>query len=139
MSILTPPIYKEKNPQGRRPKYAPEYYMMMSKRVVDEGMSYREAAKIYKMSHGSINYWVNLYKEGKIPGKVAKAKKYTESQDGTVIRLEAFIVSLKTEIGELYLENQILKKARVFLQEHKKSSSSAITSENLDQWKKGAK
>ena len=112
---------------------------MMCKRVIEEGLSYREAAKIYKMSHGSINYWVNLHKAGKIPGKVAKAKKFAESQDGAVIRLEAFIVSLKTEIGELYLENQILKKARVFLQEQKKSHSSAITSENLDQWKKAAR
>jgi transposase-like protein len=139
MSILTPPVYKEKRAQGRRPKYTPEYYMLMCKRVVEEGLSYREAAKLYKMSHGSISYWVGLHKSGKIPGKVAKAKKHVESQDGTVLRLEAFIVSLKTEIGELYLENQILKKARVFLQEHKKSSSSAITSENLDQWKKGAR
>jgi transposase-like protein len=139
MSILTPPLYKEKGVQGRRPKYKPEYYMIMCKRVVDEGLSYREAAKMYKMSHGSINYWVNLYKAGKMPGKIVKAKKYSESKDGTVLRLEAFIVSLKTEIGELYLENQILKKAQVFLREQKKSSSSAITSENLDQWKKGAR
>jgi transposase-like protein len=139
MEILTPPVYKEKRPQGRQPKYAPEYYMMMVKRIIDEGLSYREAAKIYKVSHGSVNHWVNLYKDGKMPGRIKKAKATAESRDGKILRMENFIQSLKTEIGELYLENQMLKKARVFLQQQKRVNSSAITSENLDQWKKGAK
>ena len=139
MEAVTKAIFKEKRPQGRTPKYTPEYYMMMVKHIVDKKMSYREASKLYKVSHGSIAYWVNIYKEGKLPGKMKKAKSFAESKDARFSKLESYIQSLKTEIGELYLENQMLKKAQIYLQQQKVASSSAITSENLDQWRKDAK
>ena len=139
MKVLAPAIFKDKKPHGRRPKYSMEYCQNMAKRVDEDGLTLREAAKIYKMSHGSVCYWTKIYREGKMPIKAKRDKKFEESRDAAIIRLEAFITSLKSEIGELYLENQILKKAQVFLRQQKKLSSSAITSANLDQWNKDAK
>jgi hypothetical protein len=43
------------------------------------------------------------------------------------------VKNLKTEIGELYLENLMLKKALEFSRQIKNEDSSVITSENLDQ------
>jgi transposase-like protein len=139
MDIKNPPVFKVKKQIGRAPKYTPEYYLMMAKHVADEGMTFRKAAKVYNVSHGTVNHWLKLYKSGKLPGRIKKAQGRVESQDNQIYRLEACIKNLKAEIGELYLENTMLKKAQEFSQQQKKLSSSAITSENLDQWKKDAK
>jgi transposase-like protein len=139
MEILTPPRYKEKRPQGRAPKYTPEYYLMMVKHIIEDKLTFREAAKIYKVSHGTISHWTNLYKAGKMPGRIKKSKVMVESQGNHILRMENVIKNLKTEIGELYLENQMLKKAQIYSQQQKSVSSSAVTSENLAQWKKAAK
>jgi transposase-like protein len=139
MEILTPPQYKEKRPTGRAPKYTPEYYMMMCKHIVEDGLSFREASKVYKVSHGTVSHWLKLYKSGKMSGRIKKSKQMVESQDNRILRMENVIKNLKAEIGDLYLENQMLKKAQAYSQRQKSVSSSAVTSENLAQWKKGAK
>ena len=113
--------------------------MMMCKHIVEDKLSFREAAKIYKVSHGTISHWTKLYKTGKMSGRLKRSKQMVESQSNHVLRMENVIKNLKVEIGELYLENQMLKKAQIYSQQQKSVSSSAITSENLAQWKKGAK
>jgi transposase-like protein len=139
MKIETQPVYKKKQPRGRAPKFTAEYYMMMVKHIVEDDLSYRKAARAYNVSHGTIAHWMNLYKDGKLPARMKKAGAQAESQECRILRMENYIDSLKTEIGELYLENQMLKKAQVYKQQLKNASSSAITSENLAQWKKAVK
>lgn len=114
MDILNPKIPKEKNPTGKTPKYSAEYYTMMARQVVDKGMSYRTAANIYKCSHGTVSHWVRLYKEGILPGRVKKEKRDVASVEAALLRLERHVKTLITEIGELYLENLMLKKAREY-------------------------
>ena len=53
--------------------------------------------------------------------------------------MESQMRDLKHEIAELYLENLMLKKMVQHSQRIKKENSSVITSENLDQHRKGAK
>ncbi len=60
MEILHPRKAKEPKKIGRAPKYNLDYYMMMAKNVVEQGMSYREASKIYNVSHGSVHHWKNV-------------------------------------------------------------------------------
>ena len=139
MEIKNTTVLKPKKQIGRAPKYTPEYYMMMVKHITEDKLTFREAAKIYNVSHGTVCHWLKLYKSGKLPSRIKKAKGMVESQDNQIYRMDSYIKNLKTEIGELYLENLMLKKAQEFSQQQKKLSSSAITSENLDQWKKGAK
>jgi regulator of replication initiation timing len=58
------------------------------------------------------------------------------SKDTQVYNLEEKVKGLTTEIGSLYLENQLLKKALSHLQSKRKETSSVITSKNLDQYQK---
>ena len=139
MDVLQAPVIKEKKRIGRAPKYTPEYYMMMAKHIVDDNLSFREAAKIYKVSHGTVNHWLKLYKSGQLPQRIKKAKLQVESQDSLIQRMDRYIKELKAEIGELYLENQMLKKAQKLSQQIRSERSSVITSENLAQWQKAAK
>jgi len=140
VEIKIPPTPKEKRPTGRAPNYSPEYYMMMAKRVVDEGMSYREASKTFCCSHGTVNHWVKLYKSGKLPNRIKKEKEAGKTLDEHgVYRVERYIKELKHEIAELYLENTMLKKALEWAQRIKKEDSSVITSENLALFQRDAK
>lgn len=112
---------------------------MMAKHIVDDDLSYREAAKIYKVSHGTVTHWLKLYKSGKLPNRVRLAKERVESQNSMIHRMDRYIKVLKAEIGELYLENQMLKKAQKISLEMKSERTSVITPENLDQFQGAAK
>lgn len=131
MDILSPPEVKEKRPPGRRPKYSATYMEMVATKVVEEGMSYREAGKTFNLSHGSISNIVKNYKNGgaKRKRKVTASKYQKEVED---YRNKSRMNDLKLEIAELYLENLMLKKMLEHSLRKKKESSSDITSENLD-------
>ncbi len=139
MEVENPPKIKEPKKIGRATKYTPEYYMMMCKHIVDDKLTYRKAAKIYNVSHGVVHHWLKLYRSGQMPSHIKNAKKKSESQESFIHRQDRYIKELKTEIGELYLENQLLKKAQALFQQSKSADSSVITSENLDQWRKDVK
>jgi transposase len=136
MDIVNTVLPKEKNPQGRAPKFSVEYYMMMAKRVVEEGLTFREASKIYNCSHGTVNHWAKLYRSGVLPNRLKKEKRDAATKESDFLRLEHHVKNLKTEIGELYLENLMLKKALEYSRQIKKEDLSVITSENLDQLQK---
>ena len=135
MDILNPPKIKEKKKIGRTPRYTPEYYLMMAKHIVEDGITYRKAAQIYNCSHGTVHHWLKLYKSGQLPTRIKNAKQRVESQDNLIARQDRYIKELKAEIGELYLEMQMLKKAQQLYRQGKNANSSVITSENLDQFK----
>src|ERR1700758_4119009 len=140
MEITMPPTAKEKKHIGRAPNYSPEYYMMMDKQMVDDGITYREAARIYGVSHGTVCHWLKLYKSGKLVGHLNKGKQNQNYKDENAqFRTERHIKELKHEIAELYLENTMLKKALAYSQRIKREDSSVITSENLDQFQEPVK
>ena len=130
-------IYKkskptEKLPAGRPNKFTNEYMMMVARKVVDEGMTYREASKTFDCSQGAIADWIKRYRKGGLNKKApVKTKEYR------ICMLEDSIKDLKQEIGELYLENLMLKKALSHSRYVKKQHSSVITSENLEQFQEG--
>jgi transposase len=126
---------KEKKPAGRPAKHPIEFQMMVAKKVRFEGMTYREASKIFNVSSGCVSTWVRRY--GKGIGPFPKGPK-KETESSAVARLETHVKELKGEIAELYLANLMLKKAIKFAVEKKKPDSSVITSENLDQYQEGA-
>jgi transposase len=127
---------KEKRPAGRQPQWTTEYMFMVAQKVVEEGMTFRVAAKTFNISTGSVTSWVKRYRKGTL-NAVSKDKE--PSDDLKIYRLEDQVKELKQEIGDLYLQNQMLKKALYHSQMKKKENSSVITSENLAQFQKGAK
>tara|TARA_B110001454_G_C12723272_1_gene436161 strand:+ start:371 stop:787 length:417 start_codon:yes stop_codon:yes gene_type:complete len=131
MEIHTPPDVREKRPPGRRPKHSESYQQMVAKKLLEEGMSYREAGKLYGLSHGSIANIIKKYKNKKFNNKRQEVKsKYKKEVEN--YRHQAHIKDLKLEIADLYLENLMLKKMFESSLQRKKSASSEITSENLD-------
>jgi len=131
MEIFTPPNVKPKRPPGRQPKHAPEYRVMVAKKVVEEGMSYREAGKVFGLSHGSIGAIVSQFKrDGGRLKRNARVSKY--KQEVEEYRHKTQLKDLKLEIADLYLENLMLKKALEHSLRKKNEDSSVITSENLE-------
>ncbi len=136
MEVFRKRAPKEKQPAGRAPQWTSEYMFMVARKVVEEGMKYREAAKTFNVSTGSVGSWVRKYKKGTLN---ATTKGAEPSDELKLFRLEEQVKELKGEIGDLYLQNQLLKKALYHSQQKKKDNSSVITSENLAQFQKGAK
>ena len=138
MDIFTPPQVKDKRPPGRQPKHSMEYQMMVARKCVEEGMTYREAAKTFGISHGAVHRYIQIYKDkgakSKRNTRVSKYKKEVEDY-----RHQAQVKDLKHEIAELYLENLMLKKALKHSLVMKKEDSSVITSENLERLKEVVK
>lgn len=131
MEIFTPPLVQEKRPPGRRSKHSESYQMMVAKKVIEDGMSYREAGKTFGLSHGSIYNVIKKYRNGKLRGDRKQAKnKYAAEVEG--YRHQSQMKDLKLQIADLYLENLMLKKMLEHSLQKKKESSSDITSENLD-------
>ena len=138
MEIFTPPNATPKRPPGRQPRHSPEYRMMVAKKVLEGGMSYREASKTYDLSHGSISAIVKEYKhhgaKSKRNERTTKYRKEVESY-----RQQTQVKDLKLEIADLYLENLMLKKALQYSHQLRKENSSVITSENFEQFQKDVK
>lgn len=138
MEIFTPPNVVPKRPPGRTPRHSPEYRMMVAKKVVEEGMSYREASNAFGLSHGSISNLVKQYNhEGSKSKRNERSSKYKKEVEA--YRQTQQLKDLKLEIADLYLENLMLKKALEHSLRKKKDDSSVITSENLDRLKEDVK
>ena len=126
---------REKQPAGRRPQWTQEFMEMVARKVVEEGMTYAKAAKTFNVSLGSVSKWKKMYEAGDMEYKIDKLTK-NSSKEIKLYRQKEQINELKKEIGELYLENQMLKKALYHSQSMKKESLSVITSANLDQFQR---
>ncbi len=136
MEILNTYPPKEKKKIGRKPKFKLEFMNMVAEKVVIDGMTFREAAKTFNISSGSVAVWVKNYKQDQVP---VNSREPEASPSTQVYRLEERVKDLTTEVGSLYLENQLLKKALSHAQSRKKGTSSVITSRNLDQYQKDVK
>ena len=138
MEAFVPPLAKEKRPRGRQSKVSVEYQIMIARKCLEEGMTFREAAKTFNVSHGSVYAFIQKYKnKGANAKRNARASKY--NKEAEAYRHQSRINDLKLEIGELYLENLLLKKALQHSLKMKKEDSSIITSENLERLKEGVK
>lgn len=131
MEIFSQPEIKEKRPQGRRPKHSVSYREMVAKRILEEGMSYRQAAKNFGLSHGSIANIIKNHRHGKLN---AKRREYTTKHKKELenYRQKCVVTDLKVQIAELYLENLMLKKMCEHFAQKRRENSSDITSENSD-------
>ena len=129
------PIKTKKTP-GRQPKFTEEFMTMVASKVADEGMTFREASKIFNVSTGAVNQWKKNYLKGNMKPKGGQE---IISSEHRIIKQEEQIKDLKEEIGDLYLQVQMLKKMLSHSLRTKKENSSVITSENLDQFQGDAK
>ena len=91
---------------------------------------------MFGCSHGVVSNAKKMYLSGQIPEGYLPEEVPLERQ---VKKLQEQVDNLKREIGDLYVENRLLKKAQSLSQQRRKRPSSVITSENLDQYLKDVK
>ena len=135
MEVFTPPPYREARPRGRLPKLTHETRLLIAAKVTAQEMTYREAAKAYGISAGAVGACVRLAAKEETKSKRNKnVNDYNARAEA--YRHQAEIKELKEAIGDLYLENQVLKKILNKSLLIKKSNGSVITTNNLDQLQK---
>jgi hypothetical protein len=129
---------------GRPPNH-PDEYMIAVAEAVASGLSYREASKRYRVSHGSIAHWLSKLEksprkkvQSRPPAKVRETMQKGLPGKGKAA-LELEIQLLKQELGELYMQVRMLKKAQAFAERMKREDSLIVTSENFEQFRGGAK
>lgn len=110
---------------------------MVARKCLEDGMTYREAAATFGVSHGSVHQFILKYKTDKTNAQRRVRKKELGNEVDNY-RHQAQVKELKHEIAELYLENLLLKKALKHSLQSKSEDSSIVTSENLDQLQEDA-
>ncbi len=141
METFTPPPYREKRPQGRQPKYSLETRLTIGRKVVEKELTYKDAAKVFDLSEGAIGTCVKLFKDNKKKGDLNLKRKDRYHENKLSINKYHHvnqIKELKHQIGDLYLENQMLKKILKNSVQITKDNGSVITTENLAQFQQDA-
>lgn len=127
MEAFTVPGMKEKKATGRPSKHTHETRIMIGRKVVNREFSYSQAAEAFGISEGAIGTCVKLFKnQGVNQRRTERAKERTA--EFTDFQHQSQVKELKQQIGELYIENQMLKKILTRFQQAKKESGSKIIS-----------
>jgi transposase-like protein len=115
---------------GRPSKHPEAFKIMVVGKIKSGEMTYQKASKTFGIPEGTVGLWARSYGDDLTP------KKRNIDTDRTLLqRAEVEIKELKSEIADLFLQNQMLKKALGCAIEKRKRNTSVITSENLDQFR----
>ena len=87
------------------------------------------AARQHQISPSVIKRWVDQSREGTLQAGPSVREKALERENR----------ELKEKLAELYLQVEHLKKMGDYARRRKSAATSVITSQNLDQFRKGAK
>lgn len=134
MELFETPPFKEKRAPGRTPIHTHETRLMIGRQVMNRELTYSKASQAYGISEGAVGVCVKLYKESELGQRKAekRAGRKQERNDALIgFHHQSQVKQLKYEIAELYLENQLLKKALKHFRQPKKDNGSVITPENL--------
>ena len=128
-------------PVGRPHKLPYEIRKLISQKIRLGEMTYQAASQAYNVSQGVIGSCLKEFSEpAKRDAKKRDRSQWKLDEDKTEREkeLETQNKILKAEIGDLYLQVQMLKKAEAYKRWLRSEASSIITSENLDQHKEAA-
>lgn len=113
----------------KRRSFSKEFKREIVETIVSGQASAAEIAREYHISPILISKWKKDYKEGK----------FFENNNSTdIARLKLKVRELERLVGELTMENRMLKKARDLANKEKKEPLSIITSRTLKQLREGA-
>jgi transposase-like protein len=113
----------------RRRSFSKDFKKEIVETVVSGQATAAEISREYHISPIMISKWKKDYKEGKFFDNV-------NSTD--IARLELKVRELERLVGELTMENRMLKKVRDLNSKKKKEPLSIITSRTLKQLREGA-
>jgi transposase-like protein len=123
---------KMKKPIGRPSKYPYEFRKMVAEKAVTGTQTYRKLAQEFKIPTAAITRWKHHYKAGTLD-EMSEPRRSMDSGDIKAMNLEKEIRMLKEQLGDLYMQNHLLKKAQAWARQMKSEGSLILTSENLDQ------
>ena len=127
-----------KKPIGRPSKYPYEFRKMIAEKAMAGTQTYRALAREFDVPHAVITKWKRHYERGTLD-TLNEPRRVVDATDTRVMNLEKENRMLKEQLGDLYMQIQLLKKAEAWAQRAKKESSLIITSENLDQLDEGVR
>jgi transposase len=90
-------------PQGR---YTKEFRQEAVKLVMEEGLSWGEAARRVSLPPSTLGNWIKAYKEGRL-GEVGKTYR-------PLTEIEMELARTKKELADVKMERDILKKAAAY-------------------------
>jgi transposase len=97
-------------------------------REIEAGLSLNGSASKYQIDPSVLSHWRYKYRQGFLVAKPSPHEKALEKENE----------KLKAKIGELVMENDLLKKFQKYVENQKKLDTSVITAKNLDQFQKDA-
>jgi len=112
-----------------RRSFSKEFKKEIVETVVSGQASAAEIAREYHISPMLISKWKKDYKAGKF---------FENANSTDIARLELKVRELERLVGELTMENRMLKKVRDLNSKKKKDPLSIITSKTLKQLREGA-
>jgi transposase-like protein len=113
----------------KRRSFSKEFKREIVETVVSGQATAAEISRQYHISPMLISKWKKDYKEGK----------FFENNNSTdIARLKLKVKELERLVGELTMENRMLKKVRDLNSKEKKEDLSIITSRTLKQLREGA-
>ncbi len=121
-----------KKPVGRPSKYPYEFRKMIAEKAMTGTQTYRAISREFDVPHAVITKWKRHYEAGTLD-ELNEPRIAIDSASIRVMNLEKENRQLKEQLGDLYMQIQLLKKAESWVQRARKESSLIITSENLDQ------
>lgn len=127
-----------KKPVGRPSKYPYEFRRMIAEKAMAGTQTYRALGREFNVPHTIITKWKRHYEAGTLD-ELNEPRREIDPTNVKVMNLEKENRMLKEQLGDLYMQVQLLKKAESWVQRVRKESSLIITSENLDQFGEDAK
>lgn len=86
--------------------YSKEFREQAVKKVTEEGLNSKEAAKRLSLPSSTLTYWLKAAHEGKL-GEISKAQR-------PLTEVEQELARTKRELAELKMERDLLKKAAAY-------------------------
>ena len=117
--------------KGPKRKYSTEFKLDVVDRIQCGEMSPADASRKYGINQSLVCQWRDLYDRGLLEPNVY------ESMSEKTLRVENRL--LKEKLAELFMKLEHLKKLELYGQRKRSVSTSVITAENLDQYKKPVK
>jgi transposase-like protein len=113
----------------QRRKFETGFKQQIIQEVESGLLSVSAASRKYQISGSVIDRWRQQARQGGLEAAPSAREKVLERENR----------ELKEKLGELYLENDHLKKLGDWLRRHKSVSTSVITAQSLTRLPKGAK
>lgn len=113
-----------------RRKFTAEFKETIARSILSGETTQSAVVREHQIGPVLVKKWVDSYATG---------HHFVDKPSAREGHLEREVKKLQAKIGELVMENDLLKKLEIYVQKQRKLDSSVVTARNLEQLKKDAK